>query len=137
MKRFSFRPGRRFISSLADLSRIERLLLEHVTRYRITTRRGWRGAWELRDFEHERIARSVRRLVAQGILRRRILYGSIHCFELDVLGTQLMKLPPERGKPFSPEARYRAYAQLLYATTGAKRLVLATRSDICRTPVGH
>ena len=132
MKRFDFSPKRRVISQLSDLSRVERLVLEHVTRYRMTTRRGWRGAWELRDFDHQRLAKAVRRLVGHGILQRRVLYGAIHYFQLDVVGTKLLSLPPPCRRPLSPEALYRAYAHLLYATTGARPLVLANRVDSCR-----
>jgi len=118
-------PQGRVIDGLASLSRIERLVLEHVSRYRITIRRGWRGAWELRDFDDAVIARTVRRLVAAGILRQRILYGAIHGFELDVLGAELLSLPGDRARAFSEVATLRAYAQVLYATTGARPWMLA------------
>lgn len=125
MKQKIFRHDRRSFSSLSSLCRVDRLVLEHVSRYRVTTRRGWRGAWELREFDDEVIARSVRRLVATGILRKRSLYGSLHAFELDVTGALLLSLPKERALPFSNVALFRAYAQLLYATTGKRQLVLA------------
>lgn len=118
-------PQDRVIQGLPSLTRIERLILEHITRYRITTRRGWRGAWELRDFDDAVIARTIRRLVSAGILRQRILYGSIHAFELDVNGTDLLGLPVDRARAFSEVATVRAYAHVLYATTGARPLLLA------------
>jgi hypothetical protein len=128
--------GRRDIRGLDDLSRIERLLLEHVSRYRLTTRFGWRGAWELVDFDQERIATSIRRLTSLGVFRRGVLFGSFHYFELDHGGASLLTLSPERARPLTAAARFRAYAQLLYATTGKKRLVLAERDDIGQSEMG-
>lgn len=115
----------RRIENLSSLSRIEQVVLEHVSRYRLTTRVGWRGAWELRRFDDAAIAKVVRRLVRAGILRSRVLYGSIHAFELDGAGAELLSLPKERTNPFSDVATVRAYAQLLFATTGKRKYVLA------------
>jgi hypothetical protein len=50
MSKTSSRVPRRIIRTVDDLSKIERLMLVHVCRYRMTMRRGWRGAWELRDY---------------------------------------------------------------------------------------
>jgi hypothetical protein len=112
---------------VADLSKIERLMLVHVCRYRMTMRRGWRGAWELRDYSAALLAQAVRRLVRLSLLRQSILHGSVHAFELTESGSELLGLPAERGRPLSPQATVRAYAQLLYATTGSMPLVLADR----------
>ena len=124
----SDRPPRRVIWRLSDLTRLELCVLRHVERYRLTTRAGWRGAWEFREFDQGRVARTVRRLVAMGVLKKRILFGSTHAFELDVLGAKLLQLPGERSRELSPPATVRAYAQLLFATTGLRRWIIFNSS---------
>ena len=111
------------------LSTVQRSVLEHVARYRLTTRRGWRGAWELRHFDDAALARAVRSLVRAHLLASRVLLGSNHRFELTPEGAAMLGLPPRRGVPLSAGAAHRAYAQLLYATTGNRPLLLADRQD--------
>lgn len=135
MPKNSSRIPHRTIRTVADLSKIERIMLVHVCRYRMTTRRGWRGAWELREYSVALLAQAVRRLVRLSLLRKTILHGSIHAFELTESGAKLLGLPAERGRPLSDRATVRAFAQLLYATTGPMPLVLADR--IVAAPYGR
>lgn len=120
----------REIKQMSDLSRIERLVMEHVERYRLTTRCGWRGAQELAGIDQNRIARAVRRLTTKKLLRRGILYGSIHYFELAPAGAELLGLSPRRSTPLSEPARYRAFAQLLFGATGGKRRQLLNSAEL-------
>lgn len=119
----------------SDLPRIEQCVLDHVQRYRLTTRRGWRGAWELRLFDDWAISRAVRRLIRRKALSARILYGSTHVFELTQIGAKLLGLPDERARPLSEKASIRAFGQLLFATTGSQPWILLEskhgRSPLC------
>lgn len=78
-------------------------------------------------FSHDQLARTVRRLTSWGLVRQSVLFGSTHRFELDCLGAGILGLPAERSRPLQGAALFRAYAQLLFATS--RRLMLANRED--------
>ncbi len=125
-------PNRRVreIETLAELSCNERRVLQHVARYRLTTRSGWRGAFDLCGLDHERKARIIRRLTQTGLLQRHHLVGSNHYFALSSAGALLLGVPPEQSGMLSSHATYRALAQLLFATTGKALRVVATKDEV-------
>lgn len=118
---------RRKAGSIAELSRLELAVLQHIARYRITMRSAWRGAWEFSMFSHDQLARTVRRLTSWGLIRRTAMLQSAYRFELDCLGARILGLSPERSRPLQGAALFRAYAQLLFATS--RRLMLANQED--------
>jgi hypothetical protein len=123
------RYGRQ-IETLADLSLNERCVLQHVARYRLTTRSGWRGAVDLNGIDQGRRPQIIRNLTQAGLLERHHLVGSNHYFALSAAGALLLGKPPEQSGMLSTQATYRALGQLLFATTGKSPRVLATREEV-------
>ena len=109
----------------------DRLILEHVTRYRLTTLEAIRRV-VLRGLSRNAVSKIVNRLCDAGLLRKLPLLYPMNYFVLGALAVRSFGIGVHRAEPLGPQSLPQEFALLAFATLGTHQHLRLNVAEVKR-----